>query len=520
MKDSTSRVDYTIFGGTALIYLALFLFIIIVPTTAESAISATLSFTFNKLGWVYLLGCTFFLVALLILALGPTGKIKLGKPDDKPEYSFVSWIGMLFGAGIGVGLLYFGVNEPMSHFLNSPFFENGTPAASPDGLRLTYVHWGVHPWALYVTSGLAIAYFKFRRGLPNRISSCFEPMLGRERLNGKMAKIIDIFALVATLCGIATSLGFAATQFSAGFSRQYGIENSLFLVGVVIMFVGTVATISAMKGVAKGLKYISDLNMWLVYVLIFFMLIVGPRVFNINLMLEAVGRYFNQLVATSLFTDAEGVVAAKMGWNWVGGWTVMYFAWWLAFAPFVGGFLADISKGRTIREFILSCLFAPTVLCFVWFAFFGGTAIEYALTGKITPEIAESMVSQSDYSLFIMLSELPISTLSIVVALFMSLTLIITSVNSGTYVMGVMSSGAKMAEPSLGIRGFWGAYISINALLFLWVGGMQALRNSSMVAAFPFLIILILMMINTIYALSKETKGEPLPIKEESESKA
>jgi glycine betaine transporter len=396
----------------------------------------------------------------------------------------------------------------MSHFLNSPFFENGTPAASPDGLRLTYVHWGIHPWAMYVTSGLAIAYFKFRRGLPNRISSCFEPMLGRDRLNGNIAKVIDIFALVAIICGIAMSLGFAATQFSAGFSRQYGIENSLLLVAIVILIIGTVATITAMKGVAKGIKIVSDINMLLVYVLIFFMLIVGPRLFNVNLLLEAVGKYFNQLVATSFFTDAPGIVAEKMGWNWVGGWTVMYFAWWLAFAPFVGGFLADISKGRTVREFIISCLFAPTVLCFVWFAFFGGTAIEFTLTGKISPEIAQSMVSKSDESLFILLSELPISTISIIVALFMSLTLIITSVNSGTYVMGVMSSGAKMAEPSLWIRGFWGAYISVNALLFLWVGGMQALKNSSIVAAFPFLIILILMMINTIWFINKEVKGE------------
>ncbi|MDR0622465.1 MAG: BCCT family transporter [Deltaproteobacteria bacterium] len=512
MSEKAKGVDYTIFGGTAIIYLALFIFIISVPTTAEKAISATLNFTFNKLGWFYLLGCTFFLVSLLILALGPTGKIKLGQPEDKPEYSFVSWIGMLFGAGIGVGLLYFGVNEPMSHFLNSPFFENGTPAASPDGLRLTYVHWGVHPWAMYVSSGLAIAYFKFRRGLPNRISSCFEPMLGRDNLNGKLAKVIDIFALVATLCGIATSVGFAATQFSAGFTRQYGMENSLVVVAIVILIIGTVATISAMKGVAKGIKYISDMNMWLVYILIIFMLIVGPRVFNINLLLEAVGKYFNQLIATSLYTDAPGIVAEKMGWNWVGGWTVMYFAWWLAFAPFVGGFLADISKGRTIREFILSCLLAPTVLCFVWFAFFGGTAIEATLTGKITPEVAQSMVSNSDESLFIMLSELPISTISIVVALTMSLTLIITSVNSGTYVMGVMSSGANMAEPTLWIRGFWGAYISINSLLFLWVGGMQALRNSSMVAAFPFLIILILMIINTMIAIKKEEKAKELVV--------
>ena len=510
MKKFLNTVDYTIFGGTAILYLSLFLFIIIVPGPAEKAINAILGFTFNKMGWAYLLGCTFFLVTLLIIALGPMGRLKLGKPEDKPEYGFLSWVGMLFGAGIGVGLLYFGVNEPMTHLLNAPFAENGTPAAATDSLRMSYYHWGIHAWALYVASGVAIAFFKFRRGLPNRISSCFEPMLGRERLNSNVAKIIDIFALVATLCGVATSVGFAATQFAAGFTRQYGIANGLHVVGVVIAIIGVVATASAMKGVAKGIKIISDINMWMVLILIVFMFIVGPRLFDINLMMEAIGKYFNQILATGLYTDAPGIVAEKMGYNWVSGWSVMYFAWWLAFAPFVGGFLADISKGRTIREFIIGGLFAPTVLCFVWFAFFGGTAIDYTLTGKISPEVAQSMVSNSDESLFILLSELPISSISVIAALFLSLTLIITSVNSGTYVMGVMSSGAKMMEPSVGLRGFWGAYISINALLFLWVGGMQALRNSSMVAAFPFLIILVLMLVNTVWALTKELKTESL----------
>ena len=505
MKKIIGDVDNIIFGGASAIYLALFLFIILAPAAAEKAINTTLSYTFTNLGWLYLLGTSFLLVTLFILACGRLGDIKLGRPEDKPEYSFISWMGMLFGAGIGVGLLYFGVNEPMTHFLHSPFYENASPAAAADALRLTFIHWGVHPWALYCASGLAIAYFQFCRGLPNRISSCFEPMLGRERLNGPVAKVIDIFAIVATLCGIATSAGFAATQFSAGFARHYGLTPGLSLVAVTISIIGILSTLSAMKGVARGIKVISDLNLWLVAVLIAFMIIIGPSAYDLRLMLEAIGSYFDKIVATSLFLDSSGDVAAKMGFNWVGCWTVMYFAWWLAFAPFVGGFLANISKGRTVREFILACLFAPALLCFLWFAFFGGTAIEWTISEKISLATAQSMASNSDESLFIFLSEAPVSSLSIIIALCLSMTLIVTSVNSGTYVLALMSSGAKQSEPSIGNRAFWGIFISLNALLFLWVGGMQALRNSSMVAALPFLFILILMLINTVYCLNKES---------------
>ncbi len=504
MKKVLGDVDNVIFVGSASIYFILFLLIILLPASAEKIIKASLDYTFTNLGWVYLAGTAFLLLTLLILACSRFGHIKLGQPEDKPEYGFLSWMGMLFGVGIGVGLLYFGVNEPMTHFLFSPFHENGSGAAASDALRLTYVHWGIHPWALYCSAGLAMAYFQHRRGLPNRISSCFEPMLGRKRLDGPIAKMIDIFAIVATLCGIATSVGFAATQFSAGFARQYGLTQGLPLIAATILIISLLSTLSAMKGVAKGIKVISDLNMWLVVLMIAFMVIVGPRIFDISLLLETVGSYFNNIIGTSLFLDSSGDVAHKMGYNWVGCWTVMYFAWWLAFAPFVGGFLADISKGRTIREFILACLFAPTVLCFVWFAFFGGTAINWTMIGKISMETAQSMVSNSDESFFTFLSAAPFPSVSIAVSLCLSMTLIVTSVNSGTYVLAVMSSGAKQAEPSLANRAFWGTFISINALLFLWVGGMQTLRNSSMVAALPFLFILILMIVNTVRCLKQE----------------
>lgn len=502
MKKWLGEIDTTIFGGAATIYLALFIFIIMAKETAEKAISSTLNFTLNQLGWIYLLSFSLIFILLMVLAFSRFGNLKLGQPTDKPQYSFASWIGMLYGAGLGVGLVFFGVHEPMSHFFFAPLAENESRQAATDAMRITFFHWGMHPWAMYTSTGLAMAYFQHRKGLPGRVSSAFEPMLGREGLNGPIAKVIDIFAMVAILCGVATSVGFAAKQFSSGLITQYGFNDSLALLIASVLIISVLSTASAMKGVAKGIKIISDANMIIILALIAFVLIAGPTMFQFNTLFETFGNYLNNIPAMSFFLDANGSVAEKMGYNWVGGWSVMYFAWWVAFAPFVGGFLADISKGRTIREFILACVFVPAILCFIWFTCFGGSAIHLTLTGAITT--GKEMATNSGDSLFIFLREFPLSGLTIVVAMLLVQTLIITSVNSATYIMGVMSSGAKQAEPSLGIRAFWGTFMAVNALLFLWVGGMDALRNSSMVGALPFMIILLLMLINMVRSLKQE----------------
>jgi glycine betaine transporter len=390
----------------------------------------------------------------------------------------------------------------MSHYFYPPFSDLSTTEAVHDAMRITFFHWGIHPWAMYTATGLAMAYYQHRKGLPGRISSSFEPMLGKDGLNGNIAKVIDIFALVAILCGVATSVGFAGNQFAAGLSYQYGFVDSKVLVAVAILIISILATASAMKGVAKGIKIVSDGNMIIVIVLIIFLVLVGPTMFEFNIFFETLGNYINKLPAMSFFLDANGTVAEKAGYNWVGGWSVMYFAWWVAFAPFVGGFLADISKGRTIREFILACVFIPSILCFIWFTCYGGSAI--FLTEKAVIPEAQEMANNSTASLFIFLNNLPIPSLSIIVAMLLIITLIVTSVNSATYVMGVMCSKVGRTEPSLGIRAFWGSFMAINALLFLWVGGMQALRNSSMVGALPFMIILLLMLYNMLRSIIKE----------------
>lgn len=506
MKKLLGDVDYTIFGGAAAIYLALFIFIVAVPQTAEQAITATLNFTLNKIGWIYLLSFSLILIFLAFLAMSRFGDIKLGAPDDQPEYSFFGWASMLFIAGLGVGLVFFGVHEPMSHYYNSPFAADHTAEAATVAMRTTFFHWGFHPWAMYTATGLAIAYFEHRKGLPGRVSSCFEPMLGREGINGNIGKIIDIFSIVAILCGMATSIGFAGNQFAAGMVSQYGFEKSDNLVVVAIITICGLGTFSALKGVAKGIKILSDFNLWLVLGLIAFMAVAGPTMYQFNIFFETLGDYFNAFPKLSFFLDANGAVAEKMGYNWVGGWSVMYFAWWVSFAPFVGGFLSNISRGRTIREFVVACVTVPSILCFIWFTCFGGSAIGLDMHKLITT--GAEMAKNSPEALFILLRELPLSSITIFLAMALVIILITTSVNSATYVMGVMSVGAKTIEPSLGLRGFWGSFMAINALLLLWVGGLKVLRNSSMVGALPFMIILLLMLVNMFLALRKEMSGE------------
>lgn len=502
MKKLLGDVDKTIFGGAAAIYMALFIFIISVPQTAEKVIGASLDFALNRLGWIYLLSFSLIFIFLVILAFSRFGSIKLGRQDDQPEYSLFGWASMLFIAGLGVGLVFFGVYEPVSHFYFSPFAENQSPEAASMAMRTTFFHWGLHPWAMYTSAGLAMAYFQHRRGLPGRVSSSFEPMLGREGLNGGVAKLIDIFSMVAILCGVATSVGFAGNQFAAGLASQYGFEKSDVLVAGAIILICGLATASALKGVAKGIKLLSDFNLYIVLGLIAFMIVAGPTMFQLNIFFESLGQYINDFPKLSFFLDANGAVAEKMGYNWVGGWSVMYFAWWVSFAPFVGGFLATISRGRTIREFILACVTVPSVLCLIWFTCFGGSAIHLDMTKAISN--GAEIASNSTEALFLLLKELPLSSVTIFLSMVLIIILITTSVNSATYVMGTMSSGAKALEPSLGLRGFWGAFMAVNALLFLWVGGMQTLRNSSMLGALPFMIILLLMLVNMFRSLLRE----------------
>lgn len=493
------KVDKTVFFTAGILYLAIFLYIFIAPTQAAENISAVVNVTLNSFGFVYILIYASVLITFIAIGFSRYGKIKLGHDDDKPEFSFFSWMGMLFGAGLGVGIVFYGVSEPVSHFMYPPFAEAGTVEAANEAMRYTFFHWSFLPWCLYGMTGLCIGYFLHRRGLPCLVSSTFQPMLG-DKIGKTQGKLIDSFSLIAIICGVSMSLGIACTQFTSGLDLHYGIPNSFGVVAVVIIVVGIIAILSAVSGVAKGIKYISDMNMYIIIALFIFMMIFGSQIHLLKVFFESMGSLVANFVDMMFFLDSNGAVEEKAGYNWVGSWTMLYWAWWVAFAPFVGGFLAKISKGRTIREFVIACTVVPSIMCCLWFAFFGGEAISMTLFEG--SDICEVIMTNTDNSLFVLLGEMPMSGITIPVAMLLIITLILTSVNSATLVAGQFSV-TGLEEPSLGVRAFWGVFIILNALAFIYIGGIQTLKSTALLLAFPFIIIVVFMVVNLLIALRK-----------------
>ena len=509
---SLGKIDKTTVGTAVVIYLCIFLFIFLLPDTAANVVNSIVNLTTTSLGFVYILAYVFILFVFLFIGFSKYGKLRLGKEDDRPEFSFFSWMGMLFGAGLGVGLVFYGVYEPVSHYMSSPFAENGTAAAAADAMRITFFHWSFLPWALYGMIGLCIGYFLHKKGMPGLVSSTFEPMLG-DKIYKTPGKMINSFSLIALICGVAMSLGFAATQLMSGLNTQFGVPNTFASIAIVVIVIGIASTLSAISGVEKGIKVISDSNMYLVIFLMVFVLCFGSTSKLISFFFESLGGLFSELPFMMFFMDSLGTVQEKLGFNWTGDWTIMYWAWWVAFAPFVGGFLASISKGRTIREFVIATVAIPGLLCCMWFALFGGEGILMDLNqGK---EIGEAVVANVDNSLFVFLNELPFSVGTIIIAMALILTLIITSVNSATFVAGQFSADGD-STPGLGIRAFWGIFIVVNAIAFIYIGGLDTLKGTAIVMAFPFIIISVLMVVNLLMELKKTS----LPAENAKPSKA
>lgn len=500
--EQKSKIDKMVVVTAVTIYTCIFLFILIAPDTAAQAVNALVELTLDSLGFVYIIIYAFVLVAFLAIGMSRYGKLRIGKPDDRPEFSFFSWMGMLFGAGLGVGLVFYGVSEPVSHFMTAPFAQSGTAEAAADAMRITFFHWSFLPWCLYGMVGLCIGYFLHRKGLPGLVSSAFQPMLG-DRINRTPGKLINAFSLIAVICGVSMSLGFAATQLVSGLELQYNLPNTFAAVCAAVVLIGALSTLSAVSGVEKGIKHISDGNMYIVVFFLLFALVFGHSSQLIKAFFEGFGSLLGRLPEMIFFMDSGDAVKSRLGFDWVDDWTVMYWAWWAAFAPFVGGFLARISKGRTIREFVLACTFVPGLLCCFWFTVFGGGAIFMELLGG--KDIAGTIVSNADNSLFVFLSELPIPRITIPLAMLLIVTLIITSVNSATYVAGQFSSAGRHA-PSLGNRAFWGVFIVANTLLFLYIGGIATLKGTAIILAFPFMIIIALMVFNLVKTLRESTE--------------
>jgi len=454
-----------------------------------------LKFLTTNFGWSYLFSMFLFVGFALYLGFSKYGKIKLGSDDSKPEFSTTSWFAMLFGAGMGIGLVFWGVAEPISHFIAPPGMEPGSPEAAAFAMKASFKHWGFHPWANYSIIGLALAYFQFRKGKPGLISSIFTPLIGEKGVKGPIGKTIDILAVFATVAGVATSLGLGTIQINSGLNYLFGVPETQ-LVQVIIIAVVTVIFIwTAVSGISKGIKVLGDINLFLAFSLLILTLILGPTLMIINSLTDGLGSYLNSFIYDSLHINAVGDN------SWVNSWTVFYWAWWIAWAPFVGSFIARISKGRTIREFVGGVMVAPALASFVWFAVFGSLGLN--LGGTLGVEGLASAAAHPETALFAVLAHYPMGTALSFLALILLCTFFITSANSATFVLGMLSSNGNL-NPTNKRKILWGLVQSLLATSLLLAGGLKALQTASVAAAFPFILVMIFAIVALLKALKEE----------------
>lgn len=473
------------------------------PDIPSTTFEVVKEWILGTLKWYYIGIVAFFLFFVIWLLFSRYGNIRLGDDNDRPEFSYFSWFAMLFGAGMGIGLVFWSIAEPIYHFQDNPFIteaQQETPLAAEMAMRITFFHWGLHPWAIYVIVSLSLAYFAYRKKLPLTIRSSLYPLIG-DKIYGPIGHAADVLAVFGTVFGVATSLGLGVQQMNTGLNILFGVEISIVNQMLLIAVISLIATASVVSGVGKGIKILSELNLWLSIAILAFFLFLGPTTYLLNQFLESVGDYFQNVIALSLWTDA-----AKDR-PWQGWWTAFYWGWWIAWAPFVGMFIARISRGRTIREFVLGVLLVPSFMAFIWLTLFGGTALHIELFGDGgIVEAVKSDVTIALYTTFDKMNLGVMGTLGAFVATLLIATYFITSSDSGTLVINtILSMGDE--HPPIGHRIFWGLGEGVVAAILLLAGGLSALQTASIVAALPFSVIMLMM----IYGLVKALQEEPLP---------
>lgn len=477
-----------VFVPASLIIIGLIAFAAVYGGTAEDAFSTLNAFIADGVGWWYVLVATGFVAFALYCAISKIGRIRLGRDDEEPEFGLLSWFAMLFSAGMGIGLVFYGVAEPLMHYLDPP--EAGrvageTDAAANQALELTMFHWGLHAWSIYVVVGLGLAYMTFRRGRPLAVRWLLEPMLGRERVEGWIGHTIDAVAIIGTLFGVATSLGFGVQQILAGLEFLGFIEANNIWIVVIVAVITLIATLSVVSGVYKGLKWLSNINMTIATLLALFVAIAGVTLFLLQVWVQNLGNYLQALPELMLRTAPF----ADDGWS--GAWTVFYWGWWISWAPFVGMFIARISRGRTIREFVGGVLLAPTLVSSLWFTIFGDSAI---LRQRDIGDVAPDGAVNADTALFAYLNTLPLATITSLIAILVVVFFFVTSSDSGSLVIDILATGGAV-ETSRITRVYWAVLEGIAAAVLIIVGGAEALtalQTASIATAVPFSIIMVL----------------------------
>ncbi len=501
--DQRYPIDKVIFGVGAGLVVAFIVWGIVSVDTLSAVAGAVLAGLMTGGGWAFVLAASGFVVFALWLAFSRYGRIPLGGDGETPEFRTVSWIAMMFSAGMGIGLMFYGVSEPLSHFTKPPpgTVAAGTPEALDVAMATTLFHWTLHPWAIYAVVGLAIAYSTFRRGRRQLISSAFAPLLGETRTEGAFGKAVDILAIFATLFGSAASLGLGALQIGAGLELNGvpGVGETLLVVIIVVLTIAFVA--SAVSGVAKGIQWLSNINMVLAGILAAVVFVAGPTILILNLLPTAIGDYFGNLAQMAARTAATGGDATA---EWLSGWTVFYWAWWISWTPFVGMFIARISRGRTIRQFVVGVILIPSSVSLLWFAIFGGAAINLQRSGT-------DLASQdTEGQLFGLLNSMPLGGVLSIIAMLLVAIFFVSGADAASIVMGTLSSRGSI-EPSRWVVVFWGVVMGAIAAIMLIIGAgegdaLTGIQNITIIMAAPFALVMIVLCV----ALAKDLYQDPM----------
>ncbi|AWH27603.1 choline BCCT transporter BetT [Stenotrophomonas sp. YAU14A_MKIMI4_1] len=478
------RILPQVFIPTAAIVIALLALAIFAPELATRWFTAAKTWTANDAGWFTILAVAGFLVFVVGVAVSGYGRIKLGPDHSRPDYSYASWFAMLFAAGMGIGLMFFGVAEPIMHYATPP---TGTPesaAAARQAMRITFFHWGVHAWAIYAVVALALAYFGFRHNLPLRVRSALYPLIG-ERIHGPIGHTVDTFAALGTIFGLATSLGLGVMQINSGLNYLFGLEVSTLVQVVLIAVITLVATGSVVAGLDSGVRRLSELNMILAAALLAFVLVCGPTVHLLQVLVQNTGMYVSQLFSMTFNLYAYEPT------GWLGGWTLFYWGWWIAWSPFVGMFIARISRGRTVREFVVGVLLVPLGFTFLWMTIYGNTAL-FMVRAEGVQELVQTVSSDSSMALFEFLRHLPWTMATSCLAVLLVALFFVTSADSGALVIDMLTSKGEEESP-LWQRIFWALLVGALAVALLFAGGLESLQAATIASAFPFTLVMILM---------------------------
>ncbi|WP_204033125.1 BCCT family transporter [Micromonospora qiuiae] len=496
---ASDRSDPVVLGLGVGGVLAVVLWGVLARDSLAGVGASGLAWVIGTFGWFFVVAVNAFLVLAVVLALSRFGRIRLGRDDDEPEFTTLAWIAMMFSAGMGIGLVFFAVAEPIQHYATPPPATGVAPqtgAAASAAMQYTLFHWTLHPWAIYAVVAVALAYSTFRRGRQNRLSAAFRPLLG-DHADGAAGRVIDLMAIFATVFGTATSLGLGALQVAAGLDLVAGVPDSTVVELVVIGALTLAFVISAFSGLHRGIKWLSTTNVVLAVVLMIFVFVVGPTIYTLEVLPASIGDYLSNLVFMSTRTGAFSEP------TWLGHWTIFYWAWWISWAPFVGTFIARISRGRTVRQFLIGVLLVPSGASTVWFAIMGGSALRVQATG-LRDLVSDAAVG-SEQALFGLLEALPLAALTSVVAMVLVALYFVTSADSASLVLGSLASrGALRPHRMLVVS--WGILIGAVAAVLLLAGGLDALQQATIMIALPFVVV----MLGLAAGLVKDMAKDPL----------